>query len=1209
MLEFEKTQQPHTAYNTSAMAIEHSRNMETRDHSNGVSPKHQRRRGKLFRKMFCLLFALGITSIMFSQTLNPKDSVIKYQEELEYLLDVPILDSTNYVVPEPVFRDSIVRTGGSTRSIMIPITHFKQNGSWGGTALGFCSGTISAKGCALACMSMLLSAKGITADPGILNTWLKNNCGYQNSKGNCGDCLIVWGTGASYGNSGIEFKGRSGYNIYKIKEQIDAGNPVIVHGKGSGNCSHFVIVYGYNNSGASASDFIVSDPAGSNTGTLNNYTTCSCSADCTPMRIFNKVAGQMVTPDKPEIAWTTSTGQEYVYGDNLNISWQPVSGASRYCLIIKQLAGAPNPSSSENGYNLKSPYNQDWVYNSTSTGVYINGTSITLTPSTYQELMYLTVGKWVKIYVQAQYANGTSISEAHSYFLIKPKVPLLNNTLSSVTAGQTLNLSWVGTNASEVRYSCFLKELTNGLPDDATDLENEPGNALGNTTNQISTSWSFTLPSNLVAGRYLKIWVSANANSAGSAEAYYIPINAVVGTCQSVPNYDFSITPATNWNTSSSSILAQGCKMYSFYATQGERYTFKTGCGDGATANFDTQLYLYNSSGTQVTYNDDGCESGRDKIEDWQCQTSGYYYLRVKGYLSNYGNYTLAYRRTPPQYKIDCFSSPSGGGTTSGCGTFNSGATCCVTATPNSGYAFSHWSENGNLVSPSSPHCFAVNSDKNLVAIFTPNCPTPPNYNFTLDIPTFSWKTHSGSIASGGCYVYRVSVIAGQKYTFKTGCGDDATANFDTELYLYNSSGNLLKDNDDACGSFQSRIENWQFDYTGFAYVLVKGYMSSYGNYTLAYRMTPTYTISLGVNPSGGGTAIENGVYFEGEVCTVCATANSGYTFTNWTENGNPVSTNPCYSFTVTGNRNLVANFTAIPTYTITVSLNLPGSGTITGTGNYLSGSFCSLAATPNPGYAFSHWAENSMNYGQNPYGFTVTGNRSFIAYFVDIRPDNDLCDDAIPLSCSETKSGTLTGATPTTSVTYPDNFNKNDVFYKFTTTTAGAYTIVLTKSNLSDDIDLGLYPSCTATNALVKLTNNNLTETMTYNYCTANTTYYVRVIDWSGTGGDFDITLVCGWPIGTPNILDVIATLNGNTLTFSGFNNTQNFSEDSPPWRYLLPPNTTLTIGQNVASVGANAFRNCENLTSVNFSNSVTTIGETFAKHLLRPLQNTYCV
>ena len=59
MLKCKNTEQPHTAYSTSAMAIEHSRsmaiehsrNMETRDHSNGVSPKNQRSRGNFLNGM------------------------------------------------------------------------------------------------------------------------------------------------------------------------------------------------------------------------------------------------------------------------------------------------------------------------------------------------------------------------------------------------------------------------------------------------------------------------------------------------------------------------------------------------------------------------------------------------------------------------------------------------------------------------------------------------------------------------------------------------------------------------------------------------------------------------------------------------------------------------------------------------------------------------------------------------------------------------------------------------------------------------------------------------------------------------------------------------------------------------------------------------------------------------------------------------------
>ena len=58
------------------------------------------------------------------------------------------------------------------------------------------------------------------------------------------------------------------------------------------------------------------------------------------------------------------------------------------------------------------------------------------------------------------------------------------------------------------------------------------------------------------------------------------------------------------------------------------------------------------------------------------------------------------------------------------------------------------------------------------------------------------------------------------------------------------------------------------------------------------------------IHPKAGG-----GSYNYGQSCTVSASASTGYTFTNWTENGTQVSTNPNYTFTVTGNRTLVAQF------------------------------------------------------------------------------------------------------------------------------------------------------------------------------------------------------------------------------------------------------------------------------------------------------------
>jgi len=59
--------------------------------------------------------------------------------------------------------------------------------------------------------------------------------------------------------------------------------------------------------------------------------------------------------------------------------------------------------------------------------------------------------------------------------------------------------------------------------------------------------------------------------------------------CLSCPDYDFNITPTSAWKTHSSFHTANGCRIYRVSVTNGRTYTFKTGCGNGATADYDTR--------------------------------------------------------------------------------------------------------------------------------------------------------------------------------------------------------------------------------------------------------------------------------------------------------------------------------------------------------------------------------------------------------------------------------------------------------------------------------------------------------------------------------------------------------------------------------------------------------------------------------------------
>ena len=167
----------------------------------------------------------------------------------------------------------------------------------------------------------------------------------------------------------------------------------------------------------------------------------------------------------------------------------------------------------------------------------------------------------------------------------------------------------------------------------------------------------------------------------------------------------------------------------------------------------------------------------------------------------------------------------------------------------------------------------------------------------------------------------------------------------------------------------------------------------SYGNEVNFTTMQQQYSITVFSNPSNGGTVSGGGTYSYGQTCSVMAIANNGYTFVNWTENGTPVSTNSNYTFTVTGNRTLVANFT-IPSYAISVSANPSNGGTVTGGGSYNYGQSCTVSASASTGYIFVNWTENGNVIHTNAcYTFTVADDRTLVANFTanPLWPDGTL--------------------------------------------------------------------------------------------------------------------------------------------------------------------------------------------------------------------------
>ena len=95
--------------------------------------------------------------------------------------------------------------------------------------------------------------------------------------------------------------------------------------------------------------------------------------------------------------------------------------------------------------------------------------------------------------------------------------------------------------------------------------------------------------------------------------------------------------------------------------------------------------------------------------------------------------------------------------------------------------------------------------------------------------------------------------------------------------------------------------------------------IDSSGNVSEVFTLPPLapYKILASVTPLDAGTVSGSGVFNCGENAKLTATPATGYRFVEWQENGTPISTNAVYSFTVTNDRDLTANFRIISSDTV----------------------------------------------------------------------------------------------------------------------------------------------------------------------------------------------------------------------------------------------------------------------------------------------------
>jgi subtilisin family serine protease/predicted pyridoxine 5'-phosphate oxidase superfamily flavin-nucleotide-binding protein len=304
----------------------------------------------------------------------------------------------------------------------------------------------------------------------------------------------------------------------------------------------------------------------------------------------------------------------------------------------------------------------------------------------------------------------------------------------------------------------------------------------------------------------------------------------------------------------------------------------------------------------------------------------------------------------PTARTLTVTSTTGGTVTQPGAGTFaySDGDVVNLVASASAGYHFANWTgtafDAGKIASSTSAATTVLmDADYTVIANFARN-----EYTLTVNTVGSGSVTKSPNQATyhyGDVVQLTANSAAGWSFgTWDGGLGTTSpvtitivgdrtiTATFTQDMYTLTintvGSGSVTKSPNQATYHYGDAVQLTANSAAGWSFGTWDGGLGTTSPVTITIvgnkTVTATFTqdmYTLNISTVGGGSVAKSPdktTYAYGEVITVTATPNSGYTFVNWTENGSVVSSSAGYNFTLNGNRNLVANFTA-NIFTLTV--------------------------------------------------------------------------------------------------------------------------------------------------------------------------------------------------------------------------------------------------------------------------------------------------
>ena len=327
-------------------------------------------------------------------------------------------------------------------------------------------------------------------------------------------------------------------------------------------------------------------------------------------------------------------------------------------------------------------------------------------------------------------------------------------------------------------------------------------------------------------------------------------------------------------------------------------------------------------------------------------------------------------------------------GTVSGAGNYPAGETATLTASANTGYEFSQWSDGVTTASRS----VLVDGDKAFEAQFKPL------------VYTITTVAENGTITGGGRCNYDSEVelvaVANTGYKFKGWTDGVETAKrtvkvagdatYTAEFEILQCTVTLTEPENGTVtggGSFNYGTEITLKATAADGYKFVRWSDNTEGSenriraYTVTGDVTMTAVFTERANviykitvAAEHGTVNGAGSYAGNEEITLTAIPERGYKFVGWTDGDK----NAARTITVTQDKLYTAEF-ELATYTLTV---VAQNGTVTGANDYKFGSTATLEATANTGYKFSGWSDGNTD---NPRTVTVEDNVTYTAEFAPI--------------------------------------------------------------------------------------------------------------------------------------------------------------------------------------------------------------------------------